>query len=66
VAAGLFPPKAPDTADFAWVQCPYCNPDGIGHAENRERWERKRHDPVLRELVALVDPEASSDQEDPP
>ncbi len=66
VAAGLFPPKAPETADFAWVQCPYCNPDGIGHAENRERWERMRHDAVLSELVALVDRDASSDQEDQP
>jgi hypothetical protein len=38
------------------VQCPYCNPDGIGHSENRERWEHKRADPVLRELITLIDP----------
>lgn len=56
IARGLFPPKAPDQPDFAWTQCPYCNPDDIGHAENRERWERKRHDPALRELVTLIDP----------
>ena len=58
IAAGLFPPKAPDKPDFAWTQCEYCNPDGIGHAENRERWERKRHDPVLRDLVMLIEPDA--------
>jgi hypothetical protein len=40
------------------VQCDYCNPDSIGHAENRTRWEQKRRDPVLKDLVALVDPEA--------
>lgn len=59
ISAGLFPPKAPDKPDFAsWAQCGYCNPDGIGHADNRERWERKRHDPILRDLVELIEPEA--------
>jgi ATP-dependent helicase/nuclease subunit B len=58
IAGGLFPPKAPDKPDFAWVQCAYCNPDGVGHADNRERWERKRFDPILRELVSLIEPDA--------
>ena len=39
------------------MQCEYCNPDGIGHGENRERWERKRLDPELAELVALIEPD---------
>jgi RecB family exonuclease len=60
IAAGLFPLKAPEEPDFAWVKCNYCNPDGIGHAENRSRWERKRRDPVLKDLVALVDPQAAA------
>ncbi|NUU18472.1 PD-(D/E)XK nuclease family protein [Cellulomonas humilata] len=60
IAAGRFPLRAPDAPDFAWVQCPYCNPDGIGHGANRERWERKRHDVDLRELVELIEPEALS------
>ena len=59
IAAGQFPAIAPDEPDFAWVKCPYCNPDGLGHAEQRERWERQRHDPVLSELIALVDPLAA-------
>jgi ATP-dependent helicase/DNAse subunit B len=57
IAAGLFPLRAPESADFAWVQCDYCNPDGIGHADNRDRWERKRHDPAVREYVELVEPD---------
>lgn len=57
IAAGLFPPKAPEAPDHTWVQCEYCNPDGIGHTENRARWERKRHDPALRDLVALIEPQ---------
>jgi ATP-dependent helicase/nuclease subunit B len=56
IAAGAFPAKAPEVADFAWVQCPYCNPDGIGHGEVRARWERKRFDPALHRLVRLVEP----------
>jgi ATP-dependent helicase/nuclease subunit B len=57
IAGGLFPPRAPEQPDFAWVQCPFCNPDGIGHAEQRRRWERKRHDPALADYVRLVEAE---------
>jgi ATP-dependent helicase/nuclease subunit B len=62
IASGLFPPKAPASPDFLWVQCDCCNPDGIGHAENRERWERKRHDPVLGDLVRLIDADQVEDR----
>ncbi|MGY4770676.1 PD-(D/E)XK nuclease family protein [Kribbella sp. CWNU-51] len=58
IAAGFFPPKAPEVPDFLWVQCPYCNPDGLGHSEVRARWDRKRHDPTLERLVQLIDPTA--------
>ncbi|WP_433005923.1 PD-(D/E)XK nuclease family protein [Kribbella sp. CA-294648] len=58
IAAGYFPAKAPEIPDFLWVQCPYCNPDGIGHSEVRARWERKRLDPTLERLVRLIDPAA--------
>ena len=47
IADGVFPAKAPEVQDFAWVQCPYCNPDGLGHSDARERWERKRGQPEL-------------------
>jgi RecB family exonuclease len=58
IAAGYFPAKAPDVPDFLWVQCQYCNPDGIGHSEVRGRYERKRFDPLLERLVRLIDPSA--------
>lgn len=58
IAAGFFPPKAPEVPDFLWVQCLYCNPDGLGHSEVRARWDRKRHDPTLERLVRLIDPTA--------
>ena len=60
IKAGLFPLRAPDKPDFMWVQCAYCNPDGIGHGDNRDRWERKRHDPVLKDYLALVEPEVAA------
>ena len=63
IAAGLFPPKAPDKPDFSWVQCKYCNPDGIGHADVRRRWERKRTEPVLRDLVTLIEPDTLAGDE---
>ncbi len=70
IGAGLFPLRAPDQPDFAWVQCDYCNPDGVGHGDERERWERKRHDSALRELVGLVEADAlveavEADEESP-
>ncbi|MGH3471239.1 MAG: PD-(D/E)XK nuclease family protein, partial [Nocardioidaceae bacterium] len=60
IASGQFPAKAPEAPDFAWVQCNYCNPDGLGHGDVRERWERKRHAAELSELVSLIDPAALS------
>ncbi|MEV6283408.1 PD-(D/E)XK nuclease family protein [Kribbella sp. NPDC051770] len=58
IAAGHFPAKAPEIPDFLWTQCPYCNPDGIGHSEARARYDRKRFDPTLERLVRLIDPTA--------
>ncbi|HKC26660.1 MAG TPA: PD-(D/E)XK nuclease family protein [Jatrophihabitans sp.] len=59
IAAGLFPARTPDGPDYGTrVWCEYCNPDGVGYGDGRDRWERKRSDPVLRDYVALVEPEA--------
>ena len=55
IARGAFPPRAPESADFAWVKCPYCNPDGLGHEEVRRAWERKRLSPELADFAALVE-----------
>jgi ATP-dependent helicase/nuclease subunit B len=56
IAAGLFPPKAPESADYLWVQCVYCNPDGAGYGELRKDWERKRLDAALQRLLQIVEP----------
>ena len=56
IAAGLFPAKPPENPDHVFVQCAYCNPDGIGHGDARVRYEAKRADPALAPLVSLIDP----------
>ncbi|AXH95504.1 PD-(D/E)XK nuclease family protein [Ornithinimicrobium avium] len=58
IAAGRFPQRAPKTADYGYTQCSSCNPDGLGHAEVRERWELLRSVPELRDYTALVEPDA--------
>nr|WP_246305992.1 PD-(D/E)XK nuclease family protein [Allobranchiibius huperziae] len=58
INSGIFPPRPPEKADYLWVQCPYCNPDGLGHSDVRERWETIKTTPQLRELVTLIEPGA--------
>ena len=60
IASGLFPARAPEAPDFAWVLCPYCNPDSLGHLGVRDRWERMRGDPLLRRYVTLGEPTGAS------
>jgi hypothetical protein len=47
IESGIYPaiPKAPGWALF--VDCWYCDPDGLGTAPAWANWERKRSDPVL-------------------
>ncbi|MGY2075036.1 PD-(D/E)XK nuclease family protein [Blastococcus sp. SYSU DS0828] len=56
IRTGLFPARPPEKDDFAYVQCAFCNPDGIGHGNARARWLRTKTDPRLAELVALIEP----------
>lgn len=54
IAQGLFPASPPKTDDFTYVQCAFCNPDGIGYAARRREWAAKSRQPELAELVALI------------
>jgi ATP-dependent helicase/nuclease subunit B len=55
IAAGLFPqrPPADDNHGFG---CPSCDPDGLGAAELRGAWRRKRADPRLAAYLSIVEP----------
>ncbi|HZM30667.1 MAG TPA: PD-(D/E)XK nuclease family protein [Acidimicrobiales bacterium] len=58
IERGVFPPH-PDDQFRPWVVCPYCDPDGMGVAELRRAWERKRHDPAVAAYAALAEGEPS-------
>ncbi|GAA5165845.1 PD-(D/E)XK nuclease family protein [Ornithinimicrobium tianjinense] len=58
IARGLFPQRAPKAADYGYTQCSACNPDCLGHAAVRERWEALRGTAALRAYTALVEPDA--------
>lgn len=61
IARGSFPQRAPEAADYSYVQCSACNPDGLGHAAVRERWEMLRSTSELRGFTGLVEPDALVD-----
>ena len=55
IEQGVFP-SHPDDQFKPWVVCPYCDPDGMGVAELRRQWERKRSDPAMAPYADLVEP----------
>jgi hypothetical protein len=56
IEAGLFPPHPEPRSTYFRIACHVCNPDGLGTAELRSQWERKRHDPVLARYADLAEP----------
>ena len=54
IAAGHFPNVPPESDDFAFVQCAFCNPDGIGYGAHRKAWQAKAEQPELARLTALL------------
>ncbi|MDE0499659.1 MAG: PD-(D/E)XK nuclease family protein [Acidimicrobiaceae bacterium] len=61
IRGGVFPGHAEIGDDRrGYTVCPYCDPDGLGTAEVRRDWLRKRSDGALAGFVALVEPEAMS------
>jgi len=59
---GLFPGRPAKQQPYGFVECEYCTPGGLGHKEARGRYERKRGDVALIELMGLIDPEALAEQ----
>jgi RecB family exonuclease len=56
IAGGLFPAHPTDKTTQPFVDCWFCDPDGMGVADRRGDWERKRDDPALAAYVQLVEP----------
>jgi ATP-dependent helicase/nuclease subunit B len=56
IEAGVFAPHPSDLSTYFFIDCHTCNPDGLGTAELRSQWERKRHDPALARYAELAEP----------
>ena len=54
IAAGHFPNIPPAAEDFAFVQCSFCNPDGLGYGAQRRAWSAKAEQPELSRLTGLL------------
>ncbi|WP_301800088.1 PD-(D/E)XK nuclease family protein [Nocardioides sp. ChNu-153] len=54
IAGGLYPARPPTGDDFAFTQCAFCNPDGVGYAGRRREWTSKAAHPDLATLVSLI------------
>lgn len=52
---GVFPPHPTSSSTALWVECPFCDPDGLGVVDLRRAWDRKREDPGLAGFVSLVE-----------
>jgi hypothetical protein len=53
---GVFAPRPSALSTYFWIECHACNPDGLGTAELRKQWERKRFDPALARYADLAEP----------
>ena len=56
VDGGVFPSHPPALSTFFRIACHVCDPDGLGTAELRKQWDRKRHDPALQAYAELAEP----------
>jgi hypothetical protein len=54
IGAGVFPPIPTAETFIPYVECPFCDPDGLGPGERRRDWERKRAAPELAPLLELI------------
>ena len=55
IERGAFPAR-PDASGTPWVTCPYCDPDGLGVADLRRDWERKRNHPAVAAYAGMAEP----------
>ncbi len=59
IERGAFPAH-PVESFMAWGRCPWCDPDGLGVADLRRAWERKRHHPSVRPYAELAEPDEAA------
>ncbi|MDQ1467077.1 MAG: ATP-dependent helicase/nuclease subunit, partial [Actinomycetota bacterium] len=62
IEEGVFPARPPEPAPTPFVQCPFCDPDGMGTTDRWREWERKHDAPGLEALRLLSEPDAKADE----
>lgn len=53
IEGGVFPPVPKASSSSPYIDCAYCDPDGLGVADLRRSWDRKAGDPALAPFLAL-------------
>jgi hypothetical protein len=56
IEAGVFPPYPTAQSTSPRVECPYCDPDGMGVAELRRQYEHKQADDAMDAFVSFAHP----------
>jgi hypothetical protein len=56
IEAGVFPHHPTASSTTFRIECPFCDPDGMGVAELRRHFEHKQADPAMATFVHLVHP----------
>lgn len=57
IGSGVFPQHPRERNWGGWIDCHFCDPDGLGTRQQRRDWQRKRNDPEMFDYVKLIDPE---------
>jgi hypothetical protein len=55
IEAGCFVARPAPPGPRPWIDCHFCDPDGLGTADRWREWERKAADPALAGYFALDD-----------
>src|SRR6202044_159751 len=56
IEAGVFPPHPTAQSTSIRVECPYCDPDGMGVAELRRQYDHKQADAAMDAFVHFAHP----------
>jgi ATP-dependent helicase/nuclease subunit B len=60
IERGVFVAKPPEPGWSMWIECPYCEPDGLGTTDTHRAWLRKQGAPELADYLELAGIEASN------
>ncbi|HEY3942896.1 MAG TPA: PD-(D/E)XK nuclease family protein [Acidimicrobiales bacterium] len=66
IEQGVFPSHPSASSTTPWIECPYCDPDGLGVVELRDQFERKAADRSMAPFVELIGSPADEPAEPEP